>query len=494
MAASKTKFVLEADPAEAVAALLKVADAQQTTINQMQRMNRAGKDAGQVLENAFKNAVSMLGVGGSIAGGLAFLQQQTTAWSEETQQVVQKFKDVNKELLLSISRSGDLANFAEIQGKLRTLSMPGIGPAERTGMYRALRAELPMENIETIMKLLQVAGKAKIMEEPTEFAARMGTTFQLYGGKLGAGDVADTTKIIESMLGGNAEKYGGQVFKEAMQLRASGMGPDKAAAMMIALAEQGQLTRGAGALTGLLTTEKNFGRRKPGQRFTPEEKAEREFYAIEGPQERLEWLMANRGRGGKAAAVLPNQGALEALSEVDTNAIAERIRKAREVDYFEKTRQLVTGTQPGSMLLGMEKAKVSVAEEEVLTGGKLAETDIARDMLRTAYLRRVRVRGAAPITNTLNKALLETEMFLGRPPEEALMSMPMVSGKGYLPSTQYLPPALLKSEVKEAFEGKTLPTKEIQELTRAIKDLTVIEKNKQNQNTIIINPGSGMLD
>lgn len=494
MAEAKTNFVLEANPGQVIDALLKINNAQDGTISQLRKMNREGKDTAQALVGAFTNVANMLGVGGGIAGGLTFLMGQTAAWSEETKQLAQKFKDVNKELLLAISRSGDLANSAEIQKKLRTSVMPGVGPAERTDIYRALRAEMPMEDIGTIMELMTEAAKAKIFEEPKDFAGRIGMTHHLYGGRLTAGDVSDVTKIAGDMLGANAEKYGTQVFKQAMQLQASGMNPDKALAMMIAAAEQGQL-KGAGTLTGLLTTEKFF-ERKPGQKLSTKEKIEREFYAIEDPQKRLEWLMANQGKGGRAAAVLPEQGVLAALSQADIDKIAGNIRKAREVNYFEKSRQLAIGTQPGNVLLILEEAKASVAEEEARSGGKLAETDIARDLLRIAYLRRARRYGAQPIAYIANKAILETAMFLGVSPKTAVTNLlPIVWGTTSGPiSSPPMSPALLKQEIEEAFRGKTLPEKDIQELTRAIKDLTVIVKNRQNRNAITISPDSGMVD
>jgi hypothetical protein len=487
---AKTTFILEGEEAGAVSALLKVIDAQRKTVDGMRDITRKANEAHESflgMDGSLKGVVGMLGVGGGIAGGIAFLRSQTQGWSEDVQQVIRKFVDVNKELVKAVSQSGDLANFPEIQEALKKVSMPGIGPAGKVSIYQALRGELPLESFETIGKLLPEAGKAAIFEDPKEFAARMGTTFKLYGGKLKPDDVADTAKIIGDMLGANREKYGGAVFREAEKLRAMGMDADQAAALGIVAAETGQL-RGLRSLDALLTAEKNFERPKPGQRLTDPEKAEREFYKIEDPMERLNWLKANRGKGGKAAAVLPDQGTLAAISEVDVNAVAERIKKAREIDYFEKTRQLALSTEPGATIFGLENAKALNEDAEVRAGREVAKTDIARNLIKTAYNRYLGAR--IPFANLIygwSRAKMETEMFLGIHPEYAVKDNPLVGGWANMPG------AVQPQEVKQAFTKEIIDDKTTQELIKALKDLTTV-LTKRNNGGRFIYSDSGLVD
>jgi hypothetical protein len=490
---AKTTFILEADEAQVVGALLKIVDAQKKTADGSREITRASNETSKSflgMDGSLKGVVGMLGVGGGIAGGITFLRGQTQAWTAEVQELIGKFTGVNKELVKAVSQAGDLANLPEIQERLKTISMPGIGPVGKMDIYKSLRGELPLESFETIMKLLPEAGKATIFEDPKEFAARMGTTFKIYKGELKPDDVADTAKIVGDLLGTNREKYGGIVFREAEKLRAMNMDADQALAIPIAAAYQGQL-RGLRSLDTLLTAEKTFERRKPGQRFTEQEKTEREFYAIENPLERLNWLKANRGKGGKAADVLQDQGALEAISEVDTNAIAERIKKAREIDYFEKTRRIAVGTEPGATISLLENAEALKEKTEVEAGGVLAETNIARDMLKTSYLRYVRERipiMSAPWMYGLSRGLLETEIFLGVPQKAALEMNPLVQGYGPMPG------ALTPQETKQSFTKETIDKRTLEENTKALKDLTKILLNNQGLPLKTISFDSGMLD
>lgn len=472
-------FVLRADVGNAVRGLIEVIEKQKMSGEEMKKFGREGKSAGITIEGALKGVGNLLGVGGGIATGIFFLRQQVQGWSEDTKKLAEKFANVNKELVLAISKSGDLANLAEIQDRLKGIYMPGLGPAERVSVYRAMRGNLPMESAETIMKLLPEAGKAKIFEKPEEFAARMGTTYQLYRGKLTPGDLADTAKIVGDLLGANVEKYGTQVFREAMQLQAVGMDTDKALAMVIAAAEQGQL-RSFGGLRGVLTEERIF---EPGRRLTPKERIQREFFKISDPMERLRWLMAEQGKGGKAAAVLPDQGVLAAISQVNIGQMAENIRRAREQDYFEMTRRLALGTQPGAMLLKGEEAKAFEEKAETEAGREFARTDIARRMLSAAGTRYTAAGYPfAPWVRTFNRALLETSMMFGMGPERALKETPLGA-----PGAGWLRPW----ETRKAFSEETISGKDIQELTKAIKDLTKIEHNKTNIPVVI---NSGMVD
>lgn len=468
---AKTTFILEADEAKAVNAFLKVVEAQKKTAAGMTEITRKSDETKKSflgMEGGLKGVAGALGIGGSIAGGIAFLRQQTQAWGEDVRLVIEKYTNVNKELIKAVSQSGDLANFPEIQEKLKTISMPGIGLTERTGIYQSLRRELPLEFLETIMKLLPEAGKANIFEDPKEFAARMGTTYDIYAGKLKPDDVADTAKIVGDLLGANAEKYGTQVFKESMQLRAMGMDPDKALAMLIAAANQGQL-KGISTVRGLLTTEKILEPRKFGQRFTKEQKIEREFYAIEDPEERFRWLMANQGKGGKTAAVLQDQGVLAAISEVDIAGVANQIKTARERNYFDQMRRLALGRKPGSTLLKMEEVEALKERTEAEAGEIFTNVKIARDMFDVAGTRALKARlPFAPLIKTIDKAILETDMFLGVEPKVALEAT-VLGGK-------YLTP----QEQKQAFSEQTLSSEDIRELTKAVQENTKVQLNKQN--------------
>ncbi len=422
--AAKTKFILEAEEAKAVRAFLKVVDAQkkatQGTKNLTRESAKTQKGFSEI-GGSLKGMVGMLGLGGGIAGGLALVRSQTQKWGEEVSRVSAKFFEVNKEIIKAVSQAGDLAHFAEIQEKLKLLPMPGIGPTGRLEIYRGFREALPLENLKTILNLMPEAGRAKLLEEPSEFAGQMGVTHKLYGGKLAAGDVADVSKAVTDMLGGNAAKFGKQVFKESMQLVKSEMKPDEALALAIAAANAGQL-RGISTLAGKLTQEKLFepavigGKRR---RISEREQTEQEFYAIQDPAERLRWLIANRGRGGKAAAVLEQQGILNAIAEADIAGISGKIAEARETDYFRQAARRAERTKVGGPL--MRKAKVEALEEteSIAAGERVTDVEIARALFRTAETR-ARSYGVLPLVPSLYRTELETSMAFGMQPERAL--------------------------------------------------------------------------
>ncbi len=469
---AKTSFILEADEAKAVAAFLKVVEAQGKATEGLRKMNREAAQTTQGaadLGNAFKSILPILGIGGGIAGAIASLREQTRLWGEDVTKVSQKFIDATKETLRAISQGGDIG---QLMGKQLEQIMPNLQPTERTRVYTSLRRELPFEDIGTVLKLAEQAGKATLIGEPAEFAGGLGVMQQITGGKYTAGDVADMTLAVNKMLGGQAEQLGGTVFREAKQLTATGMQEDKALALGVAAAQQGQL-RGLGALTGKLTEEKYFEPHKLKGAMSAQEKIEREFYGM-APEGRYEWLLANRGKGGKAAAVFSDQGVLNAIAEVNTAEIAARIKEARDIDYFDSTRAALLATKGGKDLQGAEILAGKQTAAETKAGEKYFDVETIKKLHNLARTRAFGKGGflANPAVQKISGEALDTDLFLGdigkvSPIFQLMKLLPLMM------MNQNLTP----KDIQDAFHDKKTAEEQILSLKENTKALNTFNDN-----------------
>jgi len=109
MAAGKTTFVLEADEAKAVAAYLKVSDAQKQNIDNMRRMNRESQQTSKVMDSGFRAVASTLGL---LSIPAAFIQQVRSVIAELEKAV--KLRKEMGETALTVEQLG--LKIAQLRG------------------------------------------------------------------------------------------------------------------------------------------------------------------------------------------------------------------------------------------------------------------------------------------------------------------------------------------------------------------------------------------
>lgn len=427
MAETTAKMVMDwySDASKALADMQSIIGKQDQMIKGLKESSRASKESAKAMreiKDGASEALGLLGIGGGIAGGVAFISQQTQRWLAFSRDVYQTYLNVNKELIKSIGLSGDMMRLTEVKSKLEKMNLPESGMAERGQAYLAVKESMPGTPVDQAVQLAyQGLRGAKLYGDGVKFSGLVADVADAYGGKLTPEDAADTAAAAIAGFGGQIDKFGTIGAKSMAKLTKGGMEPNSAMTLLIAAARSEQLKE-IGGLTDLFTGSKNFAELQDpvtgkNRTVSSKEKTEMDFYKLNAEQ-RLSWLKKNRGTK-EAADIFSDTGALNAIFSEDFGGIEAGIKSAQKDNLFNNMLTVIE-KDPSAEDISAEK-KLNVSNELAKTNAAAGfkKTELARKIFDNAQTRYL-ASGGLPLFSTLNSAAFETSLFFGTSAENAL--------------------------------------------------------------------------
>ncbi len=313
-----------------------------------------------------KMALSYLAVEKGVEKVIDFYKE----WQEELHKTGEAHEKFTSSLVRELTRAGDLANATKIEHFLSNI--PGVTREQGLAAFAGVRGAVPFESLERREQLTKAAtGMAPAFGQDSaamqEFAGGVGHVAKMAPGK-DAGDVADITAKLQSVMGSDFSELGSDKMQRGIEsLISAGMSPEDALGLVVS-AKRNSAKRGTvDKLFSLMESTKRELRPSAGD-SSEEARAKRKL-AGASPQQRLKMLLSDQGMSSAFG-----EGASEwrrLAPHLTGDAVGAELRAAESEDFAQIGKQL-QGSAVGMEAIGSQALSVQQVEFEKRHGSEQA--------------------------------------------------------------------------------------------------------------------------
>lgn len=285
-----------------------------------EKVNNYSKASKKGSEDSIQGLIKTAKQAAGVATAIALATKAWGIFGEEAKRNAEIAQKHFRELISTISASGNAASNKDIQAKLLGMSNTGVGLQQRAAIFNKVTGALPNTSVDTTLKITAQAlrgRKAGLIGGDLEtFAETMAQMHKLQP-DLPLDQLADKAKVVSEAAGKHGTKLGGEGFGHINKLiQSKAMGVDEALGYGLAAMEAGIPLE---KLASIVETAQNIKPVKPGTEKVRNAVVGSEIDTIQKRQQEIE----NR------------EEELRRQENSDSIIRAERRRKEQEADLIE---------------------------------------------------------------------------------------------------------------------------------------------------------------
>ncbi len=305
-------------------------------------------------------------------------------WQEELHKTGEAHEQFTSGLMRELAKAGDLANATHIEHFLGNIK--GVTRQQGLAAFAGVRGAIPFESLERREQLTKAAtGMAPIFGKDygamQEFGTGVGAVAKLTPGK-DAGDVADITAKLQSVMGDDFGEIGGDKMQRGIDsLIKAGMSPEDAFGVVVTAKRNSSKKGTVDKIFNLMEATKKELRPSPGD-TSEEAKAKRKLMNSSG-MDRWKMLISDPSMAsafGEGASewrrLSPHLtgdlgGEFRAAQADDFSVISNQLKGSALGKEFIGSQGLLSQKEEFEKKYGSEQALLEKANQSALSGSRL---------------------------------------------------------------------------------------------------------------------------